>query len=194
MIAQINGVSIPINGIDDNSEYQMRLIGTLGLLPPRHLQLLHHVTVRDRADYAGGSTNWLSASDHSAGLWIMIDMDSFDPRQREINNRPPNFFHYTLLHEMGHVVEHSYHGLRYVRTHDRAGYRAMLRRPHTGGGPGGETEHFADTYADYFFYSEAQMPTDERMRAMLRTPAFADLGAPRRSGLPGGTDRRLMMA
>lgn len=145
MIVQIRGVSITINGLDRNVDYQNRIIYTLTELPAEHLQLLRHVTIRDRRDYAGGSTNWVSRSNHSAGLWIMIDIDSFDPRQREINNRPPDFLHYTLLHEMGHVVEHSFSGMRYMRQHEDAGYRAMLRHPHRGGGPGGETEHFADT-------------------------------------------------
>src|SRR5262245_61506324 len=156
MIAQIRGVSIPINGIDDRPEYQDRIIYTLGYLPVEHLRLLHHVTIRDREDYAGGSTNYVSSGHPSSGLWVMIDIDSFDPRQRAINNRPPEFLHYTLLHEMGHVVEYTHSAMRYVRQRDSAGYHAMMAHPHRGGGPGGDTEHWADTYADYFFYTEVE--------------------------------------
>jgi hypothetical protein len=179
MIAQINGVDMMINGIDDNADYIDRLRRTLALCPAQHLAYIHHVTVRDRRDYEGGSTNWVSRRDHTAGLWIMIDIDSFNPRLREINNRPPNFFHYTILHELGHVVDLSYRSLRYIRRHDTPGYRVITQRAHRGitQGPG---EHFADVYADYFFYSEQEMPTDARMQAMLQSPAFNGITAPRR--------------
>lgn len=188
MIIQVNGVDVTVNGVDANPDWQARIQRTLALLPPAHVRHLHHLTVRDRADYAGGSTNWVSRADHSRGCWIMLDSDSFDPRVRAINNRPPDFLNYTLLHEMGHVVDQAYSGLRTMRREDRAGYR-ILTEPSRTGSPeflahhprtSGAGEDFGDVYADLFFYRESERPTDERMQALLRSAAFAGLDVARR--------------
>lgn len=184
MNVEVNGLTLEIRaagrGIEVTRDHGDRIAGTLRLVPVRHAALIHHIGIRDRADYEGGSTNRVSRRDPSAGLWIMLDIDSFDPRQRAINNRPPDLLHYTLLHELGHVVDAEYRGTRWVRRHERAGYRAMMAREHRGDITTGPGEHFADTYADFFFWRESEMATDARMTALLASPAFAGLTVARR--------------
>lgn len=176
----VHSRTIEVRGLDGASPYLDRIQRTLSLLPARHVAQLVYVGIRNRENYAGGSTNWVSSRDHDRGLWIMLDIDSFDPTRREINNRPPDLFHYTLLHEMGHVIDHAYRGTRWVRRHARAGYNAMMAHPHAGEITTGPGEHFADTYADFFFYRESERPTDERMTALLASPVFDGLTVARR--------------
>lgn len=182
MIIQINGVDVDIRGLDGNEEHRQRVVDTLSLVPSDHLKTFRYYRIRQsfRENYAGGSNNWVDNDDHSQGVWILIDPDGFDPRQREINNRPPNFYNYTVLHELGHAVDRAYRGMRWVRRNDRSGYRAMMRHPHPGDITTGAGEHFADAYADFFFYSESERATDERMEALLASPAFDGLGVSRR--------------
>ena len=184
MIIVVLNVSVTVNGVDSRPDWQDHIRRTLSLLPVEHVRAIHYITVRDRADYDGGSTNWVDRDNHSAGCWIMLDSDSFP---KPLNNQAPDRLHYTLLHETGHVVGMAYNCLSFLRSHRRSdesvrrGYAAMLAHPHSGR-TRGAGEHFADTYADYFFHTETDMATDDRMTAMLTTPAFTSLPAvpPRR--------------
>ena len=173
--------SVEVRGLDLTHTQIARLQRTLQLLPPPHLRGLRYIRIRDRADYEGGSTNptqrgWRRQEPDERRFWVMIDIDSFDPRHRPINNRP-NGYHYTLLHEMGHVVDWSFNAMNWIRRHDRAGYQAMLAHPHSGITQGA-FEHFADAYADFFFYPEAERQLDRRMEALMACPAWTELDTP----------------
>ena len=117
MHVTVHGLRIEIKnqvrGREIEEDWRTRIARTLALLPRPHVALLQYIGIRDRANYAGGSTNQVSR-DPEDGLWIMLDIDGFDPRQRQINNRPPNFHNYTLLHEMGHLVDAHYRGTRWA--------------------------------------------------------------------------------
>lgn len=154
-----------------------RLERTLSILPEPHLRGLRYIEIRDRPDYAGGSTNV------TPRYWVMLDIDSFDPRQREINNRPGGL-HYTLLHEMGHVVDSSYRAFQWIQRHDRAGYRLIASRSHSGRITTGARERFANTYADLFFYPQGDRLRDDCIRVILDSPAFTSL--PSHTRLPNG--------
>jgi hypothetical protein len=173
----INSVPLTVNGADDHPDWLDHIRRTLALIPAAHIRAIHHITVRDRRDYTGGSTNWVDRHDHAAGTWVMLDVDSFP---KALNNQTPDRLHYTLLHETGHVIGTAYNCLSYLRSHRRSdesvrrGYAAMIAHPHEGR-TSGAGEHFADTYADFFFHTVSDMATDDRMTALLTTPAFTSI-------------------
>jgi hypothetical protein len=167
---------------------RQRLERTLSILPQQHLRGLQYIEIRDRVDYAGGGTNvarhsWPTTAPGRRQYWVMLDIDSFSPERRAINNRPDGL-HYTLLHEMGHVVDWSTGAFRWIRQHDRAGYRLIASRSHTGRLTTGEQEKFADTYADLFFYPQGNGLRDDCIRVILNSPAFT--GLPPYTRLPNG--------
>lgn len=167
---------------------KQRLERTLSILPQQHLRGLQYIEIRDRSDYAGGSTNvashpWPTNGPGQRQYWVMLDIDSFDPRQRQINTRPGGL-HYTLLHEMGHVVDWSTGAFEWIRRHDHAGYRLIASRSHSSRFTTGAQERFADTYADLFFYPQGNRLRDDRIRAILNSPAFTSL--PSYTRLPNG--------
>ena len=168
-------------------QMKMRLERTLSILPPQHLHGLQYIEIRDRQNYEGGSTNvasdtWPTTPASRSNYWVMLDIDSFDPRFRPINNYP-NGLHYTLLHEMGHVVDWFTDSFRWIRQHDRTGHRLLTRRHHTGR-TSGQQEKFADTYADLFFYPQGIQERDACVRVILNSPAFSSL--PSYTRLPNG--------
>jgi hypothetical protein len=112
----------------------------------------------------------------------MLDIDSFDPKRRPINNYPGGL-HYTLLHEMGHVVDWFTDSFEWIRRHNPAGYRLIIRRHHVGATMGHQ-EKFADTYADLFFYPQGNQLRDNCIRVILDSPAFTSLSSYTR--LPNG--------
>jgi hypothetical protein len=175
MILVINSVPLLVEGADSHPDWLEHIRRTLALIPAEHIRAIHHIRTRDRANYEGGSTNPVTGP--GGGNWIMLDVDSFP---KPLNNRAPDRLHYTLLHETGHVVGAAYNCLSYLRSHRRSdesirrGYAAMLAHPHSGR-TSGAGEHFADTYADFFFHTERDMATDDRMTAMLATPAFTSV-------------------
>lgn len=166
-----------------------RLERTLSILPQQHLSGLRYIRIRDRANYAGGSTNVArdpgAVTPGNRQYWVMLDIDSFDPRQRAINNRPDGL-HYTLLHEMGHVVDWTTRAFRWIRQHDRSGYELLTRRHHAGVTTG-QQEKFADTYADLFYYPQGNRLRDDCIRVILNSPAFTSL--PSCVQLPNGWSR-----
>ncbi|WP_103654342.1 hypothetical protein [Agarilytica rhodophyticola] len=153
---------------------------TLQAIPGAHLDCLQYIQIRDRNDYAGGSTNrarniWPTTRPGSRNYWIMLDIDSFDPVQRPINNRP-NGLHYTLLHEIGHVVDWSTNNFRWIRRNDRVGYHLINARHHSSRFTNHSQEKFADTYADLFFYPRGRNQQRDRcIEVILNSPAFTDL-------------------
>lgn len=176
--------TIEVRGLPITESNRLRLQNTLRAIPAIHIRSLTYINIRDRqnsdgSEYAGGSTNATVRNvfrlpPGERRFWIMIDIDSFDPRQREINNRE-NGLHYTLLHEIGHVVDWSFGAFRWIRRHDVVGYREIRRRVHRGSITTGDQEKFADVYADFFFYTESERPMDRAMEAVLGSPAFDSL-------------------
>lgn len=178
-----------------NNDMITRLENTLRILPAQHLRTLQYIEIRDRqlddgAEYAGGSTNEArtTSPDTPPGTrnyWIMLDIDSFDPRHRAINNTD-NGLHYTLLHEMGHVVDWSTRAFRWMRRHRRtSGYHRVMGRTHNSRLTNGGQEKFADAYADLFFYPRGlNGRRDLTVEAILRSPAFTTL--PNYTQLPNG--------
>ena len=167
---------------------KQRLERTLSILPQQHLRGLQYIEIRDRRDYAGGSTNvarysWPTTEPGRRQYWVMLHIDSFEPGRRAINNRPGGL-HYTLLHEMGHVVDWSTGAFRWIQQHDRAGYLLIRSRSHTGAITTHEQEKFADTYADLFFYPQGDRLRDDCIRVILNSPAFT--GLPAYTRLPNG--------
>ena len=172
--------------IDD--QMKARLERTLEVVPGDHLRYLQYIEIRDREDYAGGSTNpardtWPTTEPGIRNYWIMLDIDSFDPNQRAINNQP-NGLHYTLLHELGHVADSTTRSFEWIRRHDREGYHILISRSHSGRFTTGDREKFADTYADLFFYPRGNRQRDRCIEVILNSPAFTRL--PRFVRLPNG--------
>lgn len=180
-------VELRTGRFDVDHPMKARLERTLSILPPQHLHGLRYIEIRDRPNYEGGSTNiasdvWPTTPNGRSNYWVMLDIDSFDPRLRPINNYP-NGLHYTLLHEMGHVVDWFTGSFSWIRRNNRAGYQALVRRHHTGHTMGHQ-EKFADTYADLFFYPQGNRQRDECVRVILNSPAFS--GLPSYTRLPNG--------
>ncbi|AUC54086.1 hypothetical protein CDO87_13280 [Sagittula sp. P11] len=183
--------AIPLEGLPITAEQQERLSHTLRCVPADHLRSLQRIVIRDRQvrdersgemrEYAGGSTNaaqrgWRDLSPHQRRFWIMLDIDSFDPRQRPINNRPGGK-HYTLLHELGHLVDWSYGALSWIMRNDPEGFRLLARQPHTGITQGTQ-ERFADAYADLYFHPPERTRDDPRIRCILQSPPFRTAWTP----------------
>lgn len=168
-------------------QMKARLQRTLSILPPQHLNGLQYIEIRDIRNYEGGSTNvtshsWPTTPSGRHDYWVMLDIDSFDPSRRLINNYP-NGLHYTLLHEMGHVVDWFTDSFRWIRRHDPTGYQLIIQRHHTGATMG-DPEKFADTYADLFFHPQGNQSRDNCIRVILNSPAFTSL--PSYTRLPNG--------
>ena len=194
MAIQAGGRNIDVRGIALDDDQTQRLQRTLMLLPPSHLRALTHIAIRDRnvrerdsagqvteRTFAGGSTNsptrrWSELDPGLRQFWVMLDIDSFSPIHRSINCQAGGY-HYTLLHEMGHVVDWSFSAFSWIRTNDRAGYDVIARRSHTGI-THGDQERFADVYADLMFYRVSQRATTAAMQAVMASPPFQNLGPP----------------
>lgn len=173
---------------DINDEMKARLERTLEVLPEEHLRYMQYIGIRDRVDYAGGSTNrtddvWPTTEPERHNYWIMLDIDSFDPQEREINCRPGGL-HYTLLHEVGHIADWSTRSFDWIRRNDQEGYVLLSARSHASRFTNNPQEKFADTYADLFFYQRGNRQRDHRIEVILGSPAFTRL--PRFVRLPNG--------
>jgi hypothetical protein len=187
------GREIPTRGLTLTQDQQDRISRTLNRVPAAHLRSLQYLSFRDRdvrvrdaagaytgetREYAGGSTSsldrgWQAMDPAARRFMIMLDIDSFDPAQRAINARVGGL-HYTLLHELGHLVDWSYSAFDWIRRNDPEGFAAIAQRDHSGITHGAQ-ERFADVYADLIFYSEGQRPTNRAMQAVLASPAFSSV-------------------
>ncbi len=175
------GVPVPVRvsrvTTEPPSTEQLRVIlRTLELVPAPHLRLLSppgYVQVSRpgcaprRGGGNGGESRWVRLSAAAIGAHY---------------NRHLNV---TLLHEVGHVVDGAYGGMRWLQENDREGYRLLADTGHTGATqfPG---ERFADCYmiflvtqlggrtythrADRAAYRGEQ--ATRRFGIMLNTPAF----------------------
>jgi hypothetical protein len=122
-----------------------RIETTLQVLPAHHLTPLARIEIRQRAG-AGGSANAMPEGAAGPTHFVVLDIDTFVSPW----NNTDNGLLYTLLHEMGHVVDWSYRAFPYIRRHDRPGYDAICERVHHGRTQN-QQEKFADTYADIHF-------------------------------------------
>ena len=77
---------------------------------------------------------------------------------------------YTLLHEMGHIVDKSirHNCMRALKREFPLGCLAILTRYH-GGGTLGTSEHYADIYADYFYKELARLSYNVNRTVRSRT-------------------------
>ncbi|RMG27966.1 MAG: hypothetical protein D6730_06145 [Bacteroidetes bacterium] len=163
---QIRGVTIRIR-FDANqvSESQIRqLVITLRLLPVNHLRHIPLITVGNRPPAGGGGS---AHPGMPGGPYIRLNRNIFQsPWNRGTYN-------YTLLHEVGHVIDWTYNSMSRMRRDDRAGYQALLAHTHRGRtqGPG---EHFADAYADFII---GKRMSAARRNALRQSTAFKNVVA-----------------
>jgi len=123
-----------------------RIKATLDCLPTSHINLFGpngNVELRDirrRGESRGGGG-------HDSSIpAIRLSYKCFDNAYN--NGR----LSYTLLHEMGHIVDKSINPtcMNVLKTDFPRGFLAMISRYH-GGETTGFSEHYADIYADYFY-------------------------------------------
>ena len=167
------------------------------LSPPGHIQVSRPGCAPRRGGGNGGLSRWIRLSAAAIGADY---------------NRTLNV---TLLHELGHVIDSVYGGMRWLQDNDRDGYRLLAATGHTGATqfPG---ERFADCYMIFLItqvagrsYNHRADPSAyrgeqamRRYRILLNTPAFegwtgplSDLRAdapPVPSTTPGGPGPRPM--
>ncbi len=152
---------------------------TLRAIPYQHLAGLSRIEIRQR-DRAGGSTNpdgpTHGGVPRSGHYFVVLDIDAFDSSW----NNTGNGLLYTLLHEMGHVVDWHTRSFEWIGRNDREGYRAIVARTHRG-----VTQHnqekFADAYADYFFYRGTARGWTRSVQAVYDSPCFDGLRRSSRS-------------
>lgn len=176
------GVSVRIDGVEPRGREIEQLERTLCLLPSMHLRALPTITVGDRPARGGGGS---ASPTMPGGPFIRLNRMIFDPVQRPVNAGRLN---YTLLHEVGHIIDWAFGCMATLAGSDPAGYAALLAHAHSGATQG-PSEHFADAYADFFFHGGSfnrgsdnggwVMPRgnwarDPRIQAMLGSPAFSD--------------------
>ncbi len=181
-VRSVRGVQVPIRVPKERTEppstEQFRLIlRTLELVPLPHLRLFSvpraHIQVSRRgcAPMRGGGSG-------GEARWIRLSAASLGAQ----HNRNVNV---TLLHEMGHIVDTAYRGMRWLEQNDRAGYRLLADTGHDGA-TDFDGERFADCYmiflvtqvagrsynhpADPRAYRGAQ--ATRRFELLLNTPAF----------------------
>lgn len=177
----VRGVPVPIRiprvTTEPPSTEQLRIIlRTLELVPEPHLRLLSppgHVQVSRRgcAPRRGGGNGGVSR-------WVRISAAAVGGN----HNRHLNV---TLLHELGHLVDTAYGGMRWIQDHDPAGYRLLAGTGHEGT-TSFDGERFADCYMIFVVTQIAgrsyNHPADprayrgaeatRRFGIMLNSPAF----------------------
>ncbi len=157
-----NGVSLTIEGLD-NEEAKLRLlVETLKLLPVPHLRLLPNILVGNRPPRGGGGA---AHAQMPGGPYIRLNISTF---QSSWNRRG---YHFTLLHEVGHIIDWAFGCMPTMRRRDAAGYQALLDHPHSGATQG-PSEHYADGYADYMNLLGRRRMSRARVNAIANSEAF----------------------
>ena len=122
-----------------------RIIETLNIIPESHINLFGtggNIRVGSMPPTGGGHNPTIPH--------IRLSYNCFDgAREHSYNN---GRLSYTLLHEMGHIVDKSIHPtcMEFLASEFPLGCLAILNRYH-GGGTRGVSEHYADAYADYLY-------------------------------------------
>lgn len=149
------------------------LTGTLGRLWVHHLQLVPTITVGDRPARGGGGA---AHSGMPGGPYIRLNRTCF---QSSWNRRGYN---YTLLHEVGHIVDWAFNCMQRMRREDNRGFRALIAHPHSGATQGWG-EHYADGLADW--YARKPMSDARRNAILFSRGFFGPIGRRRPSGRAG---------
>lgn len=137
--------SLQRNRLELTKEQFRRIALTLGVLPAHHVASVARIEIRQRAG-AGGSANAMPDGVTGPTHYVVLDIDCFASAW----NNTENGLIYTLLHEMGHVVDWSNRAFPWIRRNDRAGYDIICQRVHHGRTQN-QQEKFADSYADIHF-------------------------------------------
>lgn len=147
-----DGCSVSISLRDRESRLsdgnKRKIRNTLDCLPIAHLNLFGENGHIEGKNIIGAHGNEVRGGGNNPNIpFINLSYACFDS---PFNSR--GHLLYTLLHEMGHVVDKSINPtcMRVLSRNFTRGYIAMLSRYH-GGGTQGHSEHYADIYADYFF-------------------------------------------
>jgi len=157
MDVNISGVTVQINGADES---QMEaLTSTLERLWVHHIQIVPPVTVGDRPARGGGGA---AHSGMPGGPYIRLNRTCFQSAWNL------HGYNYTLLHEVGHIVDWTFNCMQRMRREDNRGFRALIAHPHSGATQGW-SEHYADGLADWY----ARKPmSDARRNALLFSRGF----------------------
>ena len=157
MDVNISGVTVQINGADES---QMEaLTSTLQRLWVHHLQIVPPITVGDRPERGGGGA---AHSGMPGGPYIRLNRTCFQSAWNQ------HGYNYTLLHEVGHIVDWAFNCIQRMRREDNRGFRALIAHPHSGATQGWG-EHYADGLADWY----ARKPmSDARRNAILFSRGF----------------------
>ena len=137
--------SLQRNNLELTKMQLHRIETTLAVLPHHHVSKVARIEIRQRAG-AGGSANAMPEGSTGPTHYVVLDIDTFVSPW----NCTDNGLLYTLLHEMGHVVDWSFGAFPGIRRNDRPGYNIICERVHHGRTQN-QQEKFADTYADIHF-------------------------------------------
>ena len=119
--------------VNIRSSYFDIMVRTLELLPESHLSdvvAMNIIKIRPNLRVGGGS---------GQDGYIYISPFSLDNRYNRVHNQ-------TLLHEIGHKVDHHYHAVDNMT----ALRQNFLRHVHHDGGTQSASEAYGDCYMDYF--------------------------------------------
>jgi len=143
IIGRWDSESLPENDMRQVNDIMARIRRTLDIIPTQHIYCFGKIRLNSNLRSGGG---------HNPNIpHIQLSYDCFTDTANTYNQGD---YSYTLLHEMGHMVDKKlYDGLHRIRalsTGFPQGCLAMLSRYHSGGTVGA-SEHYADIYADYYF-------------------------------------------
>jgi hypothetical protein len=146
-IVNIKGVKIIINGVDPGTPEFQQLVTTLKLLPFNHLIHIPTIAVGSQPPRGGGGS---ASRTMRGGPYIRLNRTCF---RSEWNRGAHN---YTLLHEIGHIIDWEFGAMASLHTTNPDGHRALMDHHHSGAtqSPG---EHYADGYADYFAHGPERL-------------------------------------
>jgi hypothetical protein len=161
-IIDVKGVPVTINGLDETQPSDLphleQLERSLNLLPVAHLKHIPTIAVGNRPPRGGGGS---ANPSMPGGPYIRLNRNCFNSSWNQ------GSYNYTLLHEVGHIIDWAYRCMERMRRTDPRAYRVLLQHPHRGAtqGPG---EHYADAYADYF----SGRRLGERLEPLRQSAAF----------------------
>lgn len=186
----VEGVRITMYSSTDrtvppNDRQRQIIIDTLRLIPSIHLRRVFGMP--SESTYIQVSKP--RCGPHSGGgNGAFIDQNWVKLSANSVNQGYNGRFNVTLLHEFGHLVNHAYSAMRWLRSNDREAFILLSNTRHEGSTQGAR-EAFADCYMIYVYtriaglgYTHRADPVayrgdeaERRFRAMQSTPAFSQL-------------------